>query len=124
MRERTTLLVSLTVLGGLAAGSYWLAERAHQGDGTRAPLRHEPDYIVERFEMTRMDLQGVPQYSMNAQQMTHYAGSSFLVSCYLLDANTPLAKAYLSGTSAPLPWTALYALEVRNAFELGVFPVC
>lgn len=73
MRERTTLLVSLTVLGGLAAGSYWLAERAHQADSTRAPLRHEPDYIVERFEMTRMDLQGVPQYSMNAQQMTHYA---------------------------------------------------
>jgi predicted nucleic acid-binding protein len=53
--------------------------------------------------------------------MSHYADSSFLVSCYLLDANTPLAKAYLSGTSAPLAWTALHALEVRNAFELGVF---
>lgn len=53
--------------------------------------------------------------------MDHYADSSFLVSCYLLDANTPLAKAYLSGTSVPLAWTALHALEVRNAFELGVF---
>ena len=53
--------------------------------------------------------------------MTHYADSSFLVSCYLLDANTSLAKAYLSGMSAPLPWTALHALEVRNAFELGLF---
>jgi predicted nucleic acid-binding protein len=53
--------------------------------------------------------------------MNHYADSSFLVSCYLLDANTPLAKAYLSGTSVPLAWTALHALEVRNAFELGVF---
>ena len=53
--------------------------------------------------------------------MTHYADSSFLVSCYLLDANTPLARAYLSGTSASLAWTALHALEVRNAFELGVF---
>ena len=53
--------------------------------------------------------------------MSHYADSSFLVSCYLLDANTPLAKAYLSGTSAPLAWTSLHALELRNAFELGVF---
>lgn len=46
--------------------------------------------------------------------MTHYADSSFLVSCYLLDANTKAAIAYLSGLSAPLPWTALHALEVRN----------
>lgn len=53
--------------------------------------------------------------------MTHYADSSFLVSCYLTDANTPQANAYLSRTGSPLAWTALHALEVRNAFELGVF---
>ena len=53
--------------------------------------------------------------------MSCYADSSFLVSCYLLDTNTPVAKAYLSGVRAPLLWTALHALEVRNAFELGVF---
>src|SRR5258705_9917011 len=53
--------------------------------------------------------------------MTHYADSSFLVSCYLMDTNTKTARAYLSATSAPLAWTALHALEVRNAFELGVF---
>ena len=53
--------------------------------------------------------------------MTHYADSSFLVSCYLPDANTTHAKAYLLGTGAQLAFTALQALEVRNAFELGVF---
>jgi len=53
--------------------------------------------------------------------MRYYADSSFLVSCYLLDANTSVAKAYLSGLNAPLAWTSLHALEVRNAFELGVF---
>jgi predicted nucleic acid-binding protein len=53
--------------------------------------------------------------------MNHYADSSFLVSCYLADANTPQANAYLSQTAAPLAWTGLHALEVRNAFELGVF---
>ena len=53
--------------------------------------------------------------------MRHYADSSFLASCYLLDANSSNAKTYLTRTGAVLPFTALHQLEVRNAFELGVF---
>jgi len=53
--------------------------------------------------------------------MNHYADSSFLVSCYITDANTPQSKAWLLRTSGPLIFTALHALEVKNAFKLGVF---
>jgi hypothetical protein len=53
--------------------------------------------------------------------MNRYADSSFLVSCYVTDANTPQAKAWLLRTGGPLVFTALHSLEVRNAFELGVF---
>ena len=53
--------------------------------------------------------------------MRVYSDSSFLVSCYLPDANTSQAKAYLDGHDEPLPFTALHDLEVRNAFRLGVF---
>lgn len=53
--------------------------------------------------------------------MDHYADSSFLVSCYVVNANTPQAKAWLSSNSVPLAFTALHALEVRNACKLGVF---
>jgi hypothetical protein len=53
--------------------------------------------------------------------MRHYADSSFVVSCYLADTNTPRAKAYLFRTGAPLVFTALHALGVRNAFKLGIF---
>lgn len=53
--------------------------------------------------------------------MSHYADSSFLVSCYIVDANTTRAKAWLSSTNAPLIFTALHGLEIRNAFKLGVF---
>ncbi len=53
--------------------------------------------------------------------MRVYADSSFLVSCYLVDANTAQAKAYLNGRDTPLPFTALHELEVRNALRLGVF---
>lgn len=53
--------------------------------------------------------------------MRVYADSSFLVSCYLFDANTPQARAFLLEYGAPLPFTALHNLEVRNAMRLGVF---
>lgn len=53
--------------------------------------------------------------------MRVYADSSFLVSCYLLDANTPAAKAFLGEHEDPFPFTTLHDLEVRNAFQLGVF---
>jgi predicted nucleic acid-binding protein len=53
--------------------------------------------------------------------MCHYADSSFLVSCYLTDTNSPRAKTYLLGASVPLVFTALQSLEVRNSFHLGVF---
>jgi len=53
--------------------------------------------------------------------MDHYADSSFLVSCYVVDANTPQARAWLSRAGVPLAFTALHDLEVRNAFKLGVF---
>jgi len=53
--------------------------------------------------------------------MTHYADSSFLVSCYLADQNTAAAKAWLWKIGVTLPFTPLHALEVRNAFQLGVF---
>jgi len=53
--------------------------------------------------------------------MSHYADSSFLASCYVVDAHTPRAKSALARIHAPLVFTALHALEVRNAFQLGVF---
>jgi predicted nucleic acid-binding protein len=53
--------------------------------------------------------------------MDYYADSSFLVSCYVVDANTPRARDWLSRAGVPLAFTALHALEVRNSFKLGVF---
>ena len=53
--------------------------------------------------------------------MSLYADSSFLVSCYVTDANTVDAKSYLIRTVKPIFFTALHGLEVRNALKLGVF---
>jgi hypothetical protein len=53
--------------------------------------------------------------------MSFYADSSFLVSCYLTDANTAQAKIHLAKITAPLTLTALQFLELRNAIKLGIF---
>ena len=53
--------------------------------------------------------------------MNYYADSSFLVSCYVTDENTPQAKGYLRRPGSPLVLTALRVLEVPNTFKLGLF---
>ena len=53
--------------------------------------------------------------------MSRYADSSFPVSCYIADGNTTRARDWLSRTGERLVFTALHALEVRNAFKLGIF---
>jgi predicted nucleic acid-binding protein len=53
--------------------------------------------------------------------MRHYADSSFLVSCYIVDANTQRAKAALADVRTPLDFTGLHELEVQNALQLGIF---
>ena len=53
--------------------------------------------------------------------MRPYPDSSFLVSRYVSDANTSAVRRYLSHNSAPLIFTALHDLEVKNALQLYVF---
>ena len=50
-----------------------------------------------------------------------YADSSFIVSCDVVDANTPQARAYLSQNDLPLAFTALHDLEFVMHFALVFF---
>ena len=47
--------------------------------------------------------------------MRLYADSSFLVSCYLMDANTAQVKTYLSGRNVSLIITALHEFASFDA---------
>lgn len=53
--------------------------------------------------------------------MDVYADTSFLISYYLPDANSPKARNFMLTFGAPLPLTVLHRLELRNAISLGVF---
>lgn len=66
-------LFPLILIGSLAGMSYWLdlASRAPTGrnDGK---TRHDPDYIVENFELRRFDPEGARQHTLRAPLMRHY----------------------------------------------------
>jgi lipopolysaccharide export system protein LptC len=72
VRERGTLLLSVVLLGGLAAGSYWLAEQARLGDVATRKLGHDIDYTADDITLTRMDESGRAQYVVDAKKLVHY----------------------------------------------------
>lgn len=71
MNDRSASLVPLGMLVLLAALTFWLS-RVIEGDKPRAPLRHDPDYSVERFEVRRFDETGRMQHTITGQSLIHY----------------------------------------------------
>lgn len=53
--------------------------------------------------------------------MKTYADTSFLFSLYATDVNSIRADAWRKANFAPLPFTALHRLELRNALSLALF---
>ncbi len=72
MRERGTLALSILLVGGLAVGSYWLAQQARLSDVTPRTLGHDIDYTAEDITLTRMDETGRAQYTVDAKTLVHY----------------------------------------------------
>ena len=63
------LLPMLAFLGFV----YWLDQQVrHEGEAASANQRHDPDVIMDDFHATKMDMQGVPRFLLNAQQLRHY----------------------------------------------------
>lgn len=71
MKDRAASLFPLAMLVLLAALTFWL-NRVIQGDNPRGPLRHDPDYWVERFEVRRFDIDGKLQHTIVADNLLHY----------------------------------------------------
>lgn len=71
MRDRAASLFPLAMLVLLAALTFWL-NRVIQGDNPRGPLRHDPDYWVERFEVRRFDVDGNLQHTVVADKLVHF----------------------------------------------------
>lgn len=72
-RDRVSHLFPLLLMLALAAATLWL-ERAVQAPerDQSGKLRHDPDFIAEDFGITKMGLNGKPEYSLSAARMLHY----------------------------------------------------
>jgi lipopolysaccharide export system protein LptC len=66
-------LFPLLLLGLLAGMTYWLelASRPPNG-GNDGKLRHDPDYLVENFEVRRYGPEGALQHTLRATLMKHF----------------------------------------------------
>ena len=73
MRIRITNLLPIMLMLFLAALTLWLRiameAPGKSGDGH---LRHDPDAIVDDFMVTRLNEQGVAQYTLAANRMLHF----------------------------------------------------
>ena len=90
----------------LATGSWWLTrtvgvpEKAFDG-----MARHDPDYIVENFDVTVMNENGRRRYTLAATRLVHYGddGSSDLDQPYLIQYRENLAPIHTRADKGWIP---------------------
>ena len=65
-------LFPLAIMLLLAMLTLWLARTIDLSSGAEAPpANREPDYIVEKFTLTRLSDSGQPRYALSAERMLH-----------------------------------------------------
>jgi len=97
MRKRTAHRWQLTLIMVVgvfvAAGSFWLVQLVNQaGDEAQADMfRNEPDYIIDRFSMVRMNEKGQPSYIISGDKLTHHP----------VDDSSDIAKPVVHALASP-----------------------
>ena len=105
MRKRTAHRWQLTVimLVGVfvAVGSFWLVQVVNQaGQEARSDQhRNEPDYIIDRFSMVRMNKAGQPAYIVSGEKLTHRP----------IDDSSDIDKPYVHSLSGDQPPMNIHA---------------
>lgn len=106
MRKRTahrwqlTLIMMIGVF--VAVGSAWLVQVVNSS-GQSAEVdkfREEPDYIIDRFSLVRMNKSGQPAYIISGDKLTHRP----------TDDSSLIDKPYVHGLSSDQPPLNIHAL--------------
>ncbi len=73
MSARWLTWVPAMLLAGLAALTWWLDQTVQPMDSEREKASlDDPDFVVDKLEATRMNLDGTQRYSVIATKMVHY----------------------------------------------------
>ena len=105
MRKRTahrwqlTLIMMVGVF--VAVGSFWLVQVVNQAGQEAAvdKFREEPDYIIDRFSLVRMNKQGQPAYIISGDKLTHRP----------VDDSSLIDKPFVHGLSSDQPPMNIHA---------------
>jgi len=73
MMQRLTAWFPVLLLAAVAAVTLWLDRQVQPPQvSDNGKTRHDPDYIVDNFTVTRIGLDGAVRYKLNARRMRHY----------------------------------------------------
>jgi len=73
MIERLTAWFPIVLLAAVAAVTVWLDRQIQPPEAaSNGRARHDPDYIVDNFTITRIGPDGAVRYKLNARRMLHY----------------------------------------------------
>lgn len=108
-----TTYLPLLLMALLAGGSWWLVKNTPLADGpTEAvPLRHEPDYRMQNFELRRVGTDGKLRVRIEGGEMRHYPDTD------TLEIDGIRLRAYGSDGSLTLA-TARRAISNSDASEV------
>jgi lipopolysaccharide export system protein LptC len=67
-----TRLFPLLLMLALALLSFWLERTLREEEKHPALRRHDPDFLVENFRLTRFDRAGAPEATLAAARMVHF----------------------------------------------------
>ncbi|MEW6165337.1 MAG: LPS export ABC transporter periplasmic protein LptC [Pseudomonadota bacterium] len=70
--SRAATLFPLLLAGLLAGMTYWLDLASRQQPVTDGKSRHDPDYMIENFQVRRFGPEGNLQNTLRAAEMRHY----------------------------------------------------
>lgn len=72
-RERIRVALLITVVAGLALGSFWILTLLRQGSESALPIaKDEIDFTVEKFNFVRMSKSGEARYNISGQSLRHF----------------------------------------------------
>ena len=78
MNSKTAGALPLALLILLAGLSFWLEQISNYSpEAARKASMGEPDFIMDRFRAVQTNVQGVPIYTVRANQLKHYASADF-----------------------------------------------
>jgi lipopolysaccharide export system protein LptC len=74
LRDALSSYLPLLLMGLLALATWWLVKSTPSGEASApaAALRHEADYVMQRFTLQRFDAQGRLRVQVEGDRLRHY----------------------------------------------------